>query len=356
MDREIQALSELTKNQYERRFSSLMKRFSNLSGLSMPDNMPQFLEWIDHQAYTLSNSTRRQYRSAIKYGVRYLNIDFDEQFPDFLKSNRTQSHIRKTYGKRTSALKSKLIKPATLAALIDYLEASTSDSANLIKDMLIASSYFGLRPIEWNDATWVIKDSSQPGLLVQNAKHSHGRSHGEKRTIWIAKHETEKATADAKNAIIAAHRLISLFKEVKIHAVLTFTQTASADQYEYTKTLTRLERDACEARITKARHFLSQLYRTNPRFKRLAQTNRITLYSARHQFAANAKKAELVPEEIAALMGHGSAETNQESYGRRTSGIPGCFGVEADEQDIKNVLEHPANQSESLSVKNYSNA
>ena len=48
-----------------------------------------------------------------------------------------------------------------------------------------------------------------------------------------------------------------------------------------------------------------------------------TLYSLRHQFASDAKAAGLLPEEIAALMGHASDVTAIRHYGRRTSGQAG---------------------------------
>jgi hypothetical protein len=64
----------------------------------------------------------------------------------------------------------------------------------------------------------------------------------------------------------------------------------------------------------------------------------IALYSARHQFVADAKYSGLSKEAIAALMGHGSIETAGLHYGRGTAGRSG-FHVTADEQDIKTVEE-----------------
>ena len=46
----------------------------------------------------------------------------------------------------------------------------------------------------------------------------------------------------------------------------------------------------------------------------------ITLYTARHQFSANAKSDGLSKEEVAALMGHASIYTAGEHYGKRRGG------------------------------------
>jgi integrase len=62
----------------------------------------------------------------------------------------------------------------------------------------------------------------------------------------------------------------------------------------------------------------------------------ICLYSARHQFAADAKKSGLDKVAIAALMGHASQETATTHYGRRTAGRRG-FRVTADQADVARV-------------------
>lgn len=332
-------VSKSTIINYEKRFNGLMKRFSKESGLPMPHSMYEFLQWADGLAFTLSNSTRRQYRNAIKYCLREYKINFDEVVPGFLHSNVTRKSVRKYHGKRTSALKSKFIRPSALTQLMNYLESSKSKSAWLVKDILVASSFFGLRPIEWMSASWTFENATRGGLLVKNAKHSYNRSHGEKRTIWITRAEDDDEILAIENAIKAGDRLIQFFKQLNNNTVKDFTADTTVSESENAEALELLQRQAAEACITKSRQFLSQLYRKNPALNKLAKSNRITLYSARHQFAANAKKSGLAPEEVAALMGHASMETNQESYGRRVNGIPGGFGVVADHNDVQKVLK-----------------
>jgi integrase len=53
-----------------------------------------------------------------------------------------------------------------------------------------------------------------------------------------------------------------------------------------------------------------------------------TLYSTRHQFAANAKASGLSAREVADRMGHASIETAQSAYGKKISGKPTGTGIE----------------------------
>ena len=60
----------------------------------------------------------------------------------------------------------------------------------------------------------------------------------------------------------------------------------------------------------------------------------VTLYTARHQFSANAKSSDgLTRTEIAALMGHASIYTAGEHYGKRRSGR-GRLGVPRSEAEV----------------------
>lgn len=331
-------VSRTTSDSYENRFNGLVKRFSVETGLSMPDDMYEFLKWADGLAFRLSSSTRRQYRSAIKYCLREYQIDFDLVNFNFLGNGLSRSKAKQYHGKRTSALKSKFIQPASLELLIAYLETSSSKSAWLVKDILIASSYFGLRPIEWLNADWTYEESSRGGLLVSNAKHSQGRAHGATRTIWLVSTEDGDVLVKLRPVLESADRLIKFFKALKESATNSFMPDSTLSSIENSENLVLLQRQRAEDCLLKARQYLGQLYRKNSALNKLSKTNRVTLYSARHQFAANAKKAGLAPEQVAALMGHASMDTNQESYGRRVNGVPGGFGVEADAHDVKEVL------------------
>jgi hypothetical protein len=57
--------------------------------------------------------------------------------------------------------------------------------------------------------------------------------------------------------------------------------------------------------------------------KKLGIREKITLYSARHQFIADAKASGLTLYEIAALVGHASIRTASEHYGKKKVGRRG---------------------------------
>lgn len=174
---------------------------------------------------------------------------------------------------------------------------------------MLVSSTFGLRPIECAQIKEVKLRDGYIGLKIKNAKHSHGRSFGKCRTIWFSADDEQ---SDEFEAFRASSRLTLLFdKKSKIEA----------DRW-----------------LKGARNFLNQLYATNSDLKKLAIKHRITLYSARHQFSANAKKAGIPASEIAAMMGHRSDETHVKSYGKRRVG-KGGFGIKADPFDVERVKE-----------------
>ncbi|MBD3612504.1 MAG: hypothetical protein HUJ13_08885, partial [Hydrogenovibrio crunogenus] len=84
------------------------------------------------------------------------------------------------------------------------------------------------------------------------------------------------------------------------------------------------------------RFLLGQINTRLEQQKIIKKGQRITLYSGRHQFAANAKLAGLKPIEIAALMGHGAQDTNEKFYGRKVNGSGG-FGVCASSDDMEAI-------------------
>jgi len=326
-------IEQKTKNNYLQRVKFLIRRFEREQSLIFEGHKNDFLVWLSGHASDLSPSTRRQYRASVTF---YFDKFYDQQPSDnvvnFLCSENTRSQVRKRHGKRTSAKKAKNIKTEVLQELLSYLFKARSKSASLIANILIASSFFGLRPIEWGRAKLIFEEGFIEGLKVMNAKHTQGRSHGPDRVIWIDVETVTALSQNAKRAINAAKYLEDYFKQVKTSHLKT-PDIKGLNEKEIEASYLR----EVENRLEKARQYLNQLYRTNPYLNKLAKKSRITLYSARHQFAADAKKAGLSPVEIAALMGHASIRTNQASYGKRRCGNPGGFGVAADQENIERV-------------------
>ena len=63
---------------------------------------------------------------------------------------------------------------------------------------------------------------------------------------------------------------------------------------------------------------------------------KISLYSLRHQFSANAKMSGFTREEIAALMGHVVDDTATVHYAKKRSGHSVCM-VMADPEEVKRI-------------------
>lgn len=191
------------------------------------------------------------------------------------------------------------------------LVASRSRYAEPTGLLLEASLLTGLRPIEWSTC-WI--DESNPNvsvLMVRNAKNTNGRSHG-----LIRKLRLDGLTQNERRIV---------------RSMVDIGQSHQSDWNAFYEQMRKTLK-----RITKA------LW---PRRKQ-----RPTLYSARHQFTANAKAAGLTRVEIAALMGHASIETAGNHYGRRTAGIGSSgFHIEPDTQDLQNVRDILSSKAESAS-------
>src|SRR5260364_48969 len=142
---------------------------------------------------------------------------------------------------------------------------------------LAAAAVTGLRPCEWRTAQ-LNEDATQ--LIVQNAKATNGRANGASRTIAIRPEDA---------ASIQAHL-------ASIHELL-------ARGYPFAHI-----HQCCSIALNRA---CKALWGTDP-------AKRYALYSARHQFAANAK-ATTSQQEVARLIGHHSIRTARRHYAPRRS-------------------------------------
>ncbi|WP_157833755.1 site-specific integrase [Hydrogenovibrio kuenenii] len=277
------------------------------------------------------------------------DIDIATVYPDFLKSSHSKKRVQETFGKRTSSLKAKHINFKSLAILFDVLTNSKSQYSEFIIHMISASMIWGLRPIEWLDFKWQ-KDSAGKtvGIRVLNAKNTNDRCHGDTRTIRLS---DEALTSFGKSIDVFTHpyKLKKIFNQLKKEATQKFQASGNPvsknqlTQKQYEEAMATYIRYEADKYLQKARQFLGQLYRTNPQLQKIAKKNRITLYSGRHQFSANAKKSGIGLNELAALMGHRSNQTATQSYGRKLNGRVG-FSVVADSADVARVNQFNAHR------------
>lgn len=205
--------------------------------------------------------------------------------------------------RQTSAQKLKKINNGDLFRLMDYFNGKPSHHGLATQAWLLVGIWTGLRPCEWESAEINAADE----LLVTNAKATEGRAHGDTRIIDLTD------LTDQEKQIIDLH--------------LMHVQQAKLNPWHKGKSGFEQFYSRCRSRLYVTTRTLW------PKRKQ-----HITLYSSRHQFAANAKFNGLSMEQIAALMGHASIQTATEHYGRRTAGNGG-MKVKAHADDVARVTE-----------------
>ena len=318
-----------TENEYLKRAESIKNHFEKETGLELFENLNEFFYWIEERVSDWSPATRRQYKAAIKFLFKQKNIEFNnKKLSEVFQSSISKKEVRKKHGKRTSAQKAKNMKRKVWRHIKFALENSSSRVAMLTLNILQASAYFGLRPIEWAYSEFLLKGVSIRGIKVKNAKATEGRSFGEYRTIYINEEVADDYFKDSfHQAFISADQIIMYFENMKKN-ILRYENDQEQIEIEY--------RRQAELELRACRILLGQI---NTRLEKkgvIKKDQRITLYSGRHQFAANAKSFGLSSIEIAALMGHGAIDTNEKFYGRKINGRGG-FGVNASNADIEKI-------------------
>jgi len=291
---EDRQLSPQTVARYKREAERLRRRYVREKGQEPEVDWPAFLDWLDAVFATVAPSTRRQYRAALANHQKLHHPDCPPRpIPKNLPNRKT---TRKEQGRRGPANKAKSIPESVERAVLLALENAVDSDSGAIsysdwaECLFRAGLRFGLRPCEWRRARFTYMDDGQLALQVVNGKQGHGRGLGSTRTLIID--ETRIEEVDPK-ALEAADWLVA-------HA-----HPLSESEYESVRILAGQQM----RRILKG---CGKPCRT--------RAGSVTLYTARHQFAANAKSDGLTREEIAALMGHASIYTAGEHYGRRRHG------------------------------------
>lgn len=279
----ISSKTELTEEQYKYRVELLEKRFADDSGEDPHEhpgrkNPLGFVQWFITRAAENSWAKRTYwlYRSALLWFFSTNGI------PEAITAlKRTSSAQLNCRGTRTSSNKLKKLPDSVFTTLIDTLGNGKGHLDKLIAQWLKAGLVTGLRPVEWEHAVWM---PEKHALEVLNAKRDVYRGNGERRIIIYdpALHQDE--ISNITTFLYALHEKI---KDKQYN-----------DIYQ-----------ACRKRL------LVVSKKLWPKSKILP-----SLYSTRHQFAANMKASGLTAKQVAALMGHSSEETAQCHYARKRSG------------------------------------
>lgn len=288
----VQSRTGDTEQAYLRQAAALSERAQAHFGLPgdeecHPDTLMNYLESI---AGGLRPATLRSYRSSVR-----LQFQRFSEAPLYAAALiRLDSLVLKGAKKgevpaRGPAQKRKSISQSDLFRLAEHVaqmnEGKVMNPFWPVRALrwLQASVITGLRPVEWKDAQW-LGDPADGKLLVKNAKHTNGRSHGMNRIIEFDRGHWLAPAVDLH---------MGLLKEWMSHEGNTFESYYSGCR----KALQRCVRNLWPKR-----------------------DQHITLYSGRHQFSANLKADGATPKTVADLMGHNSEETAKSHYGKRRSG------------------------------------
>lgn len=210
-------------------------------------------------APSLSQATVRHYKAA--YTQEWGSKGRDDLI-DIIKGVRgARQPIRKT-----AARKAKTFYWVDLLRLLCELESKNERVAAV---WLRAGYITGLRPCEWRYARL-----EENRLVVRNAKNSNGRAHGETRTLLI------ESNQELRNIAALIFQLRLNYKSQYAHVRYAIRVAAMS--------------------IWPKRKLLP------------------SLYTARHMFAAEAKK-RLPKVDVAAMMGHATDRTAGQHYARRTT-------------------------------------
>jgi integrase len=180
---------------------------------------------------------------------------------------------------------------------------------------LKASIATGLRPNEWKYAELIKSEDERYVLKVKNFKHNEVRSYGEYRYIDLTEIPSEYFNCVKK----------------QLEVIKAMVQGGVYDKYY----------KSCLSFLT---------YCNNTIWKR--RKGNVCLYTARHQFSANAKSDPHVPEiERAALMGHKTTKTSRERYGRKISGKHGMTPQVYDKDVLLKIQDPLMKQQNNPNIK-----
>ncbi len=273
----------------------------------------QLVGWLIHRKTTYSASTWRQYKASISH---FLEREVTggsagaEEALAMLAEEGTLGCAKHT--NRSSGSKLKRLPYKQYQAVLAHLEEHPSTWSGDLSRWLNSALLTGLRPSEWTGANMEI-NAGAPILVIDNAKATNGRAHGPTRTLILDGLSAQERTT------IAEH----------VERVRGFHQAGEFDRI----------RDGC------ARLLVSTQRKLWPKRKKT-----ITLYSARHQFTADAKASGFSTEELAAMMGHAVDTTATRHYGRGAAGW-GMTRVRPAQSDVERVRRTFQPQPASMTLR-----
>jgi len=272
-----------TQVQYARIHERLLKEYDRDTGRTWAEDPVAFASWFGKRA-GLGDWGRRTfwlYRAAV---IWFMEENGPAEATHVLRNIKVKL---KKLGLETASRKIKKLPEKEWQDLADTLLRSKNLQDVVIYHWLEAGKYTGLRPCEWEHA--YLEYGAQVALVVANAKRSDVRANGVMRKILFspAHHQDE----------LSAVRMF-----------LRDVASSSAAGKPFREFFNK-----CRARLEYVR-------RTKGVGIDPESGKGVTLYSPRHQFAADMKASGLSKAQVAALMGHASEDSATIHYARRRDG------------------------------------
>ncbi len=284
-----------TNDFYERKYTQLANQVAKQLGHQKGTLVAPMLvaNHLINRRRHLSKRTWQVYKSACVAQFRRISAahpgdaaiqqEFNHAAETLSQESQQEALSRGTKG---ASLKQKKVDEADHVKLMDWLKSQPTDPepiGRMVATWCESTLIAGLRPIEWARAELLTLPTGARLLQVANAKNTQGRANGEFRHLDISDCSPEEMGVVEDMIALAGQ----------------FAQ--SEDGFtEHQKRLSKFLHRAVRKLFPRRR----QHY---------------TLYSYRHQFAAD-KKRQWGQAEVAALMGHGSDRTAGMNYARATSG------------------------------------
>jgi len=261
-----QTRTSATERAYLRRAADLLGHVAAAAGIAQPGlvTAQDVATWLQTGSTGWTAATFRQYRNALAFHFSGQSAEAER----LIRGTRHASNgcVKPKQG-HTSSRKRKYISEAHVVKLLRALRANGRWS-ELAADVFEATLATGLRPVEWNSAK--IEGSV---LIVRNAKATNGRGTGLERRLTL-----DPSQVDMVGRVLTKLRALPTDTPWQVNIRVAF--------YEVRKSI----------------------------WERIPYA----LYTARHQFSANAK-ARCTRREVADLMGHKVIDTAAKHYGKRRS-------------------------------------
>ena len=394
----INKMEERTLIKYNSRWQSLIYSKFTQNEKELPQRIENLINNViaSAKAYEIKNSTYRQYKASICFGLASTLILLkNNQIPEEdLEAGINYQFLSNLYKKlvheyidsnlkneidlpdRTSAMKKKSFPEYFFQHLNVISKVKKRPRINrfdLMLKFVNANLLLGLRPIEWLNVR-ICSDINEKNIVVyvDNAKNSFGRANGDTRELILVNINSQDTNKILDFYIAFQNKLTDAITEFK-YQQKEFIENNNIEKIKESHPLNYVLNDF---EPTKLNIPLSEIFDTydvpqkglatyildslqnemqinyNAYLNNQADVDfkKITLYSTRHQCIANAKSSKKNAFEIAAFFGHSSIETSSRHYGKAWSGWSN-FNFKPSLESIKNVNNSDAYLEKEYGIK-----